>query len=470
MPNPPRPLLERATSLSGIPRAFRPAPLIAEEMANFYSESLNKRRANDIQRSIKDDLVESAAQGFFFKGVLYGNPGTGKSTEINRLLEETEIKDSFVVIRVDALDELNPQTFSVADVLLLLMVNLILRCRERCQELGIAFNEWGIMVNDLQSQLAPFFPELQNKEQLTRITGGSGELNILQMIKLGIRVEGQRKVDTVSPREMLKELSAVLERHISAAKSHLPGYELLVIGENFDKREIPQQLLHDAFVQYSSVLRDLRLHLLFTLPVPFVHSYGTQLGFRRDNRYPVYDVPVCNENHARDREGCQALIELMQRRADLKSVFEDNALELLLRASGGDLYRLFAIVLKAGRLARYRHEDIPESEDKVLLKDVETVVWEQLSIFRSEMGTVPNDPDETTWEVKRKTLREIYEGEPSADVPDPVLYELLRRRAVLFFNGRGRYGVHPMGVEMLREQLARDPTFQYRGGGLDLTP
>lgn len=92
---PKRALVERATDVVGIPRAFRPEPLVAEEMAQFYSDSLDRQRANYLLRRIKDDLLESADQGFFFKGVLYGNRGTGKSTEINRLLDEAAIERNF---------------------------------------------------------------------------------------------------------------------------------------------------------------------------------------------------------------------------------------------------------------------------------------------------------------------------------------------------------------------------------------
>jgi hypothetical protein len=180
--------------------------------------------------------------------VLYGNRGTGKSTGINRLLSGQEIRDRFFVIRLDALGELNPQTFSVADVLLLLFVDLIERCEEKCRELGRAFPEAGTMVNDLQLLLPAFFPELQTREQWTRTAGGSGGLSLLTLVKLGIRIEGQRKLDSVTPRETLTELSAALERQITVAKDRLPEYELLV-GENFDKEQIPQALLQDNFVQ-----------------------------------------------------------------------------------------------------------------------------------------------------------------------------------------------------------------------------
>ena len=463
--------VERTTDIGGIPKAFRPDPLRAEEMDRFYSNSLDKRRGNYLNRTIKKALVESADQrAFFFQGIVYGNRGVGKSTEINRLLDNFDIKSRFVVIRLDALNDLNPQSFSVADVLLLLVVKLIERCDETCRELGRAFHEAGIMVRDLQPLLAPFFPDLQNKEQLTRTTGGSGEVNVLSLLKIGLRVEGQRRIDAVANRETLAELSAVIQRQISIARDRLPEFELLVVGENFDKEQIPQSLLLETFAQYSSVLRDLRLHLLFTLPVPFVYSYGEQLAFRRESRYPVYDVPVFNEEHKRDAGGCAALIELLEKRADLRAVFADDALELLLQSSGGDLYWLFAMIIKAGRLAQFRYEDDPSSERRVLRTDVETAVLEQLGIFRNEMGVAPNDPDDTPWAEKLQKLRDIYEGNPAANVPDKALYQLLRRRAVLFFNGRGRYGIHPLAVEILREQLARDATFVYRGGGLDLRP
>jgi len=106
----------------------------------------------------------------------------------------------------------------------------------------------------------------------------------------------------------------------------------------------------------------------------------------------------------------------------------------------------------------------------ILRQDVATIVREQLGIFRNEMGTVPGDMDPTDWATKRQKLRDMCEGTPDASVPDAALYGLLRRRAVLFCNGKGRYGVHPLAAEILREQLAKDPTFRYKGGALDLEP
>ena len=456
--------VQKAHDLAGVSRAFRPTPLRAEEM-EFYSDALNKCRSNP-RRSIRKDLLEAADQGFFFKGVLYGNRGCGKSTEINNLLEDPAIKQKFVVVKVDATEELNPQTFSVVDFLSLLAINLIEQCRSVCSRNGNGFQSSWSMIDDLPNQLKSFFPELQGKFSETMSKEGTGELNT-GMFKASIRVGGQIKEDRSNERRPLSDLGDLLKKLIKVAFDHVPGWEILVVGENFDKEQIPHHLLSDAFVQYSAILRDLPVHLLFTLPVPFVYSNGNQLPFERANRYPLYDAPVFDESHRKDIGGLSALTELMRLRADLDNIIEGEALQLLQRASGGDLYLLFALTIKAGRLAGYRNEDHPSTPRKILSADAVTVVREQLSIFRNEMGTT-NLEVETDWPTKKAKLRKIYEDDPEAAVPDPALYQLLRRRAVLFCNGKGRYAAHPLAVEMLRENFANDPSFTYKGGGLDL--
>ncbi len=458
-------LIQRANTVTDIPRAFRPNPLSAAEM-DFYANSLNSCRANHLQRRIQDDLLESAEFGFFFKGVLYGNRGSGKSTEVNRLLDVDAIKNKFVIVRLDALDELNPQTFSVVEVLSLLIANVIIKCREVCESEGKAFHDSWLIEKNLRDLLTPFFHELQSNISETKKAEASGEVNFFQTLKLAVRLGQDRKEDFSKHSGSLSGLKEVLTNLVQIVKEKIPGRELLVVGENFDKEQIPPQLLIDTFVKYSALLRDLPLHFFFTLPVPFVYSYGDQLPFPREKRYPIYDVPVFNENHGDHAPGIQALTELVEKRADVGKSFGPGALDLLLKASGGDLYLLFAMTNKASRITKYRAEDAAEANTQILRKDAVIVVREQLSIFRNEMGSAPNSND-STWEDKRTKLRQIYANDTNARVPDAVMYDLVRRRAVLYCNGKGRYAVHPLAVQMLRENFPNEPGF-YKGGGLDL--
>ena len=383
MPPQKRPPITRATDIYGIPNAFRPDPLSADEM-EFYADSLDKRRHNFLQRGVKNDLLETAAQSFFFKGVLYGNRGNGKSTEINRLLTDPQVNQKFVVVRLDALNQLNPRTFGVADVLILLGISLIVRCKEKCTELGKAFHVAGIMEADLAKELAPFFPELQNKLQEGTLTGGSLELS-LKILKIGLRREDQQKIDFAAERQNIENLQNFLERKIRIVMDHLPGYELLIVGENFDKEQIPQALLAETFLQYSPLFRGLPLHLLFTLPIPFVHSNDVNLPFDRDRQYPIYDIPICDEANKPFKEGIQALVALLEKRANLDAIFDQQALDLLFQASSGDLQLLFTMIVFAGKEARYRHEDDSATPAKILHQDVNKAVLRELSAFRSRM-------------------------------------------------------------------------------------
>ena len=49
---------------------------------------------------------------------------------------------------------------------------------------------------------------------------------------------------------------------------------------------------------------------------------------------------------------------------------------------------------------------------------------------------------------KSERLLAVYGGAPDNDIPDLVLYSLLRGRAIQEFNCYGWYGVHPLVVDI----------------------
>lgn len=83
--------------------------------------------------------------------------------------------------------------------------------------------------------------------------------------------------------------------------------------------------------------------------------------------------------------------------------------------------------------------------------DVTGAMNEMRRSYRMALGQSPDDPGGLTYEQKAKKLASVFGGEPQSDVPDPVLYSLLRSRAVQEFNGEGWFGVHPLVVDTLKE-------------------
>jgi hypothetical protein len=72
--------------------------------------------------------------------------------------------------------------------------------------------------------------------------------------------------------------------------------------------------------------------------------------------------------------------------------------------------------------------------------------------YRMKLGQSPYDAEQIPYSKKSAILMAVYQETSESDIPDPALYSLLRGRAVQEFNGVGWYGVHPLVVDILKEQ------------------
>ena len=111
-----------ATELDHLYLTLRPEPLIEPaEFKQYYRPQVNQVRGEDTVARLSLKL-QQAYGALPFKAFLMGHPGVGKSTEISRLLER--VKDQHVGVRLSIATELNPASFKVFDVLLLMLNRL----------------------------------------------------------------------------------------------------------------------------------------------------------------------------------------------------------------------------------------------------------------------------------------------------------------------------------------------------------
>src|SRR5450432_1496785 len=130
-----------ATDLDHLHLTLRPEPLVEpEEFKKYYRPEVNQVRGEDTVARLSRKL-QQAYQTLPFKAFLMGHPGVGKSTEISRLLER--VKDQQVGVRLSIATELNPASFKVFDVLLLMLVRLVEEAdRMKAVPLGGALSEY----------------------------------------------------------------------------------------------------------------------------------------------------------------------------------------------------------------------------------------------------------------------------------------------------------------------------------------
>src|ERR1035437_2021902 len=95
--------------------------LVSAEVKRYYRGQVNEVRGDDTVARLSLKL-QQAYRTLSFKAFLMGHPGVGKSTEVSRLLER--VKSQHVGVRLSIATELNPASFKVVEVLLLMLVRL----------------------------------------------------------------------------------------------------------------------------------------------------------------------------------------------------------------------------------------------------------------------------------------------------------------------------------------------------------
>lgn len=450
-----------ATVLDQIYKTLRPEPLIEpEEFKAFYRPQVNAVRGEDTVARLASKLRQSF-RAVPFKAFVMGHPGVGKSTEISRLL--TMVDDQYAGVRLSIATELNPASFKVFDVLLLMLASV----SEEAGRLN-AFPSGGAFSGQLLSDIEQWFGTELVKKTATSTIGaavaaGAGAkegsplaslFGLFANVKAEMKYAAERKTETVDYR--LRKLSGLVDicnRLLDACGDSLKmatGKEWLLSVEDFDKSGISPQQLQELFIQYGTVFHDLRVSIILTIPVWLAYSAeAARLPFYP---YMIHDTPVYDRTHAAHENGRAAVTEVLEARVS-PSLFAEGQMTRLIVASGGNLRDLFALVLDAGEGARLK-----EPASAVIgPDDARAAINKMRREYRMKLGQSPYDAEQIPYADKSARLLAVYNGAPDHDIPDKVLYSLLRGRAVQEFNGGGWCGVHPLVVDILKEQQHLKP-------------
>jgi hypothetical protein len=450
-----------ARDLNHLYLTLRPEPLIEKgEFESYYRSEVNDVRGEDTVARLSLKLRE-AFGALPCKAFLMGHPGVGKSTEITRLLDC--IDDRYVGVRLSIASELNPASFKVFDVLLLMLARLA----EQANDMNASALE-GMLPPQLASDIQQWFATEQVKKTRTGavsaeveaglgVKGGSpwaALLGFFASAKADAKYAAERKTETVEYHlQRLPDLVDYCNRLINVCDQALKertGKEWLLIVDELDKTGISPPQLQDLFIQYGNVFQDLKVNMIFTIPVWLAYSSeANRLPFKR---YTIHDTPVYDRHHGPLDSGRAAVQKVLEARVS-PFLFAPEQMTRLIVASGGNLRNLFALVLDAGEGARLRNPPATV----IGPDDAKIAIAKMRRDYRMRLGQSPYDLSPITYPEKLARLLAVYNAAPDNDVPDPVLYSLLRSRAIQEFNGDGWFGVHPMVVDILKQQQHLKP-------------
>lgn len=464
--------LRPAQNLEEVHGNFLKEPLLdRDEFEAFYRDEINNLRGEDRIKRLRLGLTRDF-HGIFFKALLAGHPGVGKSTELTKLLFSVE--DKFYVFRFNIASELDPGNFQPFDILLLIMTEIAKRTSTLLEE---AHSPQTLNPNILKEIWQWFDQEKSIWEETSQINGSieagagiNGEslwakmLGLFTQIRGELRYASNRKKEFVEYRfRQLSSLSALANRLLDECNRLLWENfrkEWLIIGEDFDKPRISPDRVEDFFITYSAILIELNVHIIMTIPIALAYSEkASSLPVTPDRLFCLPNTPVFDENHKPHRKGRSAIQSILEARINL-SLIEKRQISRLIVASGGNLRDLFSLVSQSVDYALIREAKIISKED--VTKSINSLRLQ----YKRRLGESPYDKIPITFDEKAKRLIQIYHSERETEIADPVLHSLLRACAVQEFNGEGWFGVHPLVVDLLKTfgRLKPDETGRVPGG------
>ena len=273
-------------------------------------------------------------------------------------------------------------------------------------------------------------------------------INGFVSMKTALKIGVEHKIEVTEYRlRRLPELAEACNELIDACSQSLfdkEKKEWILIVEDLEKMGISAQQIQELFIQYGTVFQKLKVNLLVTIPIWLTYSdQAARLPFPH---HTVFDTPVFKQDHTAHNEGRKAVQQVLEARVSA-TLFAEGQMDRLIVASGGNLRDLFALTQDAGGSARRRANAQIEEED------VTKAINKMRRDYRMKLGSSPFDPNPISDEEKTKELLEVYRMESGNKSPNPAIYALLRARALQEFNGTCWFGVHPIVVDIMKNDI-----------------
>ena len=437
---------EKASTLEAIRRLCKPQPLEGDYLRYFVETDSARDPHQNTRKLISDALHASDDVRILF----YGHRGCGKSTELNKLLEEN--REEFLPVKFDVRKEMPPVSVRAEDLILVILERVFATLNERED---IELDE------SILEEVYEYFAEtteIESQARETTATAGAGidtgsALGKLVGLFATFRgdIKAGAKSETTSVRKLRQRPADLLAQSRLVFESARKGLKekdlrLLVVVEGLDKVDVGQA--RELFVENVSLLSSLTTNIIYTIPIWLFHSPDAEAFTAQFDETVTQPMLKVAEADGETTDGFQVVRDIVLSRLD-ESVIEDQALDLLVQKTAGVLRHAFQVLHTAATMS---DADIPLTEHHIEYG---------LGKLRTEMArqiTLPRDGKD--WgdltvggllDRLAEYARKQNQGEPIPIMSDPVNQILLQSCALVEYNGEGWLGVHPLIVEHLKK-------------------
>jgi hypothetical protein len=393
----------------------------------------------------------AAAEQRWFHRFVSGHPGVGKSTELSRL--EQAVNGEFEIIRLNAQHELNPTHFDPRDLIVVLMKAAIEKTkqqrgkkkgpREATAAIEAAF-DWLSETTITRKKTTGASASMKAGVGPGAESWWAKALGLFAEAQSEARYETENETSQIAYR--LKPLSEFLKHanDVFAACAKACDTQFFFLIDNFEKPDFDSGSIRKLFIQNSSLLADLRIHYVFTMPIERANTEDIRRLQLYDNNISVIpDAPVFERDGQPHLAGRKALRAVLESRAD-PGLFAEGQIERLLVASGGNIRDLFSLVLSARDYALNTDEQAKRLEAANVTPAIDGM---RANYQRKLYGDDEDSERKASYTDKLNLLTAFFFQKPDAE-RGASFYSLLRARALQEFDD-ARIGVHPLIVDLL---------------------
>jgi len=449
-----------ATTLPEIRKNCSPKPLEGRELDNFFEETSEARnKLEDLRSSLKQLFAESTSDR---RVLVYGHRGCGKSTELNKFRQELD--NSWFVVRFSIFDLLPSVGIEAQDIILAMAVALSAAAGPDGENLKISDKHLA--------HVHAFFAEVTKSESSSRDTGlhtsgGAGaEGNSLwsQLLGFHAAIRGDLKLGSRSENSTVSrvrrspaDLIAALDGLIEAIRTPLEkkNRRLLIIVEDMDKMNLADA--HSVFVENATLLASPAANLIYTIPLFTFHSSDAdaiRAAFDEAIPFPMMEVVDLEGNLA---DGYGVIKKIIRRRVS-EIVLEEDALDLLIRGTGGVLRHLFEVLADVSTFRTIRDNLIKREHIASGLAKLSKELGTQIGWPRKPDGS--RDAPDNLFDKLVEIAKKQSKGDAVFATSDSRIEVLLRSGSLIEYNGGRWLGVHPLAWKFLNDigrKLGKDP-------------
>jgi hypothetical protein len=302
--------------------------------------------------------------------ILYsGHMGSGKSTELNKLMDEPEVKSNFFIVNYSVRDQLDPLNLNYIDVLI---------------SIGAKIFEKAVDENvDLDKKILEYLDNWKNKiiertksDVVTKAGGLSVNIKLYFLELLGkIQREHETREtirQTIEPQ--LSELIDIINSIIDGINVRIKK-EIIVCIDDLDKLGFDKA--KELFYLRGIPLTQPRCKIIFTIPLNLKCSdeFKKLLQFFNES-WVLPNIKIADKKTGKpDKAGYDKMTEYVDRRMNL-SLIDKDALNTAIRYSGGVFREMARIMQMACNYA------VADGEDKLSVKQIEQAAGEIRNEYR----------------------------------------------------------------------------------------